>query len=152
MVGYGPQGVSQHIRHTDRLEKQRLELWKDWRLPIRSEVDLPALDGPPEEAGARQESEFSLNRALPDTRVANDLAQIESLRRMPEQPPQHTTPRAAEKHGGGFRTSGPSAVGCRTHCEYIRTRIGYDCQAWEVTATLGRTQPPVPASLPAGPN
>jgi hypothetical protein len=50
-ISQGPQGLSQHVPDAGRLEKQCLELWKDRRLVIRSEVDLPALDRSPEETG-----------------------------------------------------------------------------------------------------
>ncbi len=127
-VSDGRQRLSQHVGHTGSLEEERLELSEDWGLAIGLEVDLPPLDGASEEPGAGQQIELSLYSALPTTRVAHDLAQVEGLVRVTQQPAQHPPSRTAEEHGSGF------AIAClparfRTHLEYKRTHYGFPGQA-----------------------
>lgn len=105
-IGERRQRLPQHVGHTGRLEEQRLKLREDWRFAIRLEINLPSLDGTSEKPGAGEHAQFSLDGALPGARVADDLAQVVGLARMPQQPPQHAPPGAAEQLGRGF------AFGC----------------------------------------
>jgi len=95
---------------------------------VCSKIDLPPLDGPSEERGARQQIQLSLDSALPDAGLANDLAQVEGFIRVPQQPPQDTPSCAAKEHGCGLAMACLHALSWRTHFEYICTHLGYISQ------------------------
>ncbi len=105
-----------------------MQLWEDRRLPVRLEIDLPPLDRPPNYARARQRGEFALHGAERRARLPNDLAKIECLVGVAEQPAEYAKARPPEKHGGRSlvveRRAWP-----RTHFAYNRIHRGYDVQA-----------------------
>ena len=120
-VGERCQRIAQHIDGSGRLHEERLQFRKDRRFAIRLEVDLTPLNRPAEHARAGQRRELALHGTVRGACLPHELAQIERLVRVAEQPAQYAETRLAEKHGRQ-----PSLVvygaRCRTHFEFNCTQ------------------------------
>lgn len=127
-VGDECEGLSKHVGHTSSLQEDRLKIREEWRLPIRLEVDLPAANRAPEEPGAGQQVQLPLHGSQSGPRVAHDLAQVEGLVGMPQQPAEHAPSRPAEKDRRGVARALHGVSLRRTQSGYNRTRPGYNRQ------------------------
>jgi hypothetical protein len=95
------QCLAEELHDTCGLEDERLQLGEDRRVAIGLEVDLPSLDGPPQQPAAGQRSELTLYGPLGGARLTHDLAQVEGFIRVPQQPRQHSSARLPEEDASG---------------------------------------------------
>lgn len=96
------QRLADQIDGADGLQEELLQLGKDRRRAIRLKIYLPAIHRPRHEAGARQQLQLALHGALSRAGQAHELAQIESLIRMPVQPCKHLAPRLSKEKRTGI--------------------------------------------------
>jgi len=109
------------------LQKQPLQIGEDRRLPVRLDVDLPALDLPRDETGPQKGSQFTLHRALRGPCLANKLTQVESFVGVPVEPGEQLATGLSEQNRASVGGVGPP--GCRTHLAHDCARFGYGSQA-----------------------
>lgn len=121
-VGERREGLADDVRDGGRLQQERAQLREDRALLVRLEVHMPTLDGPPEDPHIREHLQFPLHGSLRGSRPTHDLAEVEPLPGVAEQPAEHPLPRSAEED----RREVPAGRrGDRTHRRYDRTLFGY---------------------------
>lgn len=136
----GRQRLSKQIGQPRSLCEQALKLREDRRLAVRLKIDLLTLNGPEQQSGPRQLLQFPLRSAERGTRGADNLAEVEGLVGMAEQPAENPPARAAEQHcrgiGGAHRNGGTCSHNAY-NCTHIRNAVNRpDSFHWERTAGI----------------
>jgi len=114
------QGSGQDVSQPDRLGHDPRQLGVDGARRLHLEVDLPALLGSPNDPGAAQGGQLSLNRADSRARGSHDGTQMEPLVWVAEQQGEDGAARLSQERG---RESGRWELS--THFEYECTQYRY---------------------------
>jgi hypothetical protein len=122
------QRVAEQADGSGGLHEKRLQLREDRQLSVRLEIDLSPLKRPAKHAHPRQRCEFALHRPVGGARQPHDLAQIERLVRVAQQPSEYpkTSPTEQHRRCSVFLER---LAWSRTHFAYNRTHTRYDIQA-----------------------
>jgi len=120
-LGERGQSFAKNVRHTACLDRYGLQLRENRQLGIGLVVDLIALAGAYQHSRLRPAPQLALDRALPDARHADNLAQIEGLLRTGEEDGQQRALRFPEQDRNW--------TNC-THYECVSTLFGCVRQAW----------------------
>jgi hypothetical protein len=118
------ESLAHHIDDAGRFQKERSQLGKDRRLTVRLKIDLPPFHRPSKQAGTDERCKLSLDGAVRRAGLTHELAKVEGLIGMAEEPSKHAKARLAEEHGARFRFHRMDAS-CRTHFGSNRTQNRY---------------------------
>jgi len=118
LFAQGLEGGVQYIAHSRSFGQQTFQLFEDRTILLRLEINLPSLDGAPENSGSGEAAQLSLRSSQSETRQTGGLPQVVGLPWACEEQSQDAAAGEAEEGRSG---SVPRIS--RSHYEYKCTHF-----------------------------